>query len=77
MSRSRRKRPFRGITTCESEKEDKQHAHRAYRHAVKQHMKLNPKSETIPNWREYSDPWSWGKDGKMLIRPEWEKLMRK
>jgi len=38
MSRSYRHHPFRGITTCESEKDDKRLAHRVYRHTIRQRL---------------------------------------
>ncbi len=87
MSRSRRKHPYTGITTCRSEKDDKREAHRRFRHAV--HQRLNTdapdasaadETPTLPHWREYSDPWDWGKDGKMYYAaasPHTERMMRK
>lgn len=88
MSRSRRKHPYTGITTCESEKDDKREAHRRYRHAVRQRLQTDVPADathatddpTLPHWREYSDPWTWGKDGKWFIPPTFPRaarLMRK
>ena len=89
MSRSHRHHPFRGITTCESEKDDKQLAHRVYRHTLRQRLlaaryPLDPPmnatlaesdepyaevAEFLPHWREFSDPWAWGKDGRWRFDP--------
>lgn len=89
MSRSYRRHPFRGITTCESEKDDKRLAHRVYRHTIWQHLlaaryPLDPPAnvaveasddpyaevvEALPHWREFSDPWAWGKDGHWRFDP--------
>ena len=86
LSRSRRKHPYIGITTCESEKDDKREAHRRYRHAVRQRLRADgapgelEAAETLPHWRTFSDPWTWGKDGKWLIpptHPRAAQLMRK
>ena len=91
MSRSRRKHPCTGITTCESEKDDKREAHRRFRHAVRQRLQAGVPTDataltdtaddlTLPHWREYSDPWTWGKDGKWFISPTFPRaseLMRK
>ena len=77
MSRSRRKTPISGITTCKSEKEDKRTARRVLRganHRILQKIKVmydsNIQDEVfeIPEFkliREVSSIWSFGKDGKM------------
>lgn len=89
MSRSHRKHPYRGITTCDSEKEDKRRAHRRWRAAVRvqlaQAKAMRRGEETLdlpplPLWREFADPWTWGKDGKWWIdrdHPWYARLMRK
>lgn len=95
MSRSYRRHPFRGITTCPSEKEDKQFAHRAYRHTIRQRLlaarhlfclpvdfalgvMCDDVGADLPHWREFSDPWSWGKDGRWRFDPtRYPTLMRK
>jgi hypothetical protein len=78
MARSKRKTPIRGITTAESEKKDKQLAHRKYRRATRVVLQQVPDAEIFPHVRELSDPWSMGKDGKMRFDPQrYSKDMRK
>lgn len=81
MTRSRRKHPFAGITTCASERDDKRRAHRAERQTIRRRLRVAPESERpLPHWYEFSDPWSWGKDGKMRfvgLENYARKLMRK
>lgn len=67
MSRSRRHTPIRGIAG-HSEKEDKQHWHRAYRRAEKQATRKQ--ADLMPHFREHSNPWSMAKDGKAWL-PHW------
>lgn len=80
MSRSRKKHPFTSICVCESEKADKQASHRAYRRVIRERLHTDPLAELLPHWYEYSDPWAWGKDGRMRIDLSWPnawKLLRK
>jgi hypothetical protein len=78
MARSKRKKPIRGITTVQSEKKDKQSAHRRYRRKVKAVLQEVPDAEIFPHVRELSDPWSMGKDGKVRFDPmKYPKDMRK
>ena len=78
MSRSRRKHPFRAITTAESEKQEKRHYNRCFRHASEQALKADPTGESLPILREQSDPWGMDKDGKVRFDPvKHPKLMRK
>ena len=78
MSRSRRKHPFRAITTAESEKQDKRAYNRGFRHATKQAITADPTGESLPVLREHSDPWSMDKDGKLRFDPaKHPELMRK
>jgi hypothetical protein len=104
VSRSFKHHPFCGITTCDSEKDDKRLAHRVYRHAIRQQLlaaryPLDPPldalpeapeapeapdesyaeiAELLPHWREYSDPWAWGKDGRWRFDPtRYPALLRK
>jgi len=69
VSRSRRKMPIHGVTTAESEKQEKRAYNRRYRHAVKQAVQSGDDETPLPIVREYSDPWAMGKDGKMLFDP--------
>ena len=75
MSRSRKRSPFRGITTAPSEKQDKRLYRRRYRRVAKQFIHVRPDSEVFPHLREYSNPWRVDKDGKRRFnpceRPEW------
>jgi len=78
MARSKRKTPIRGITTAESEKQDKQLAHRRYRRKTKAVLQQVPDAEIFPHVRELSNPWSMGKDGKVRFDPKkYPKNMRK
>jgi hypothetical protein len=56
MARSKRKTPIRGITTAESEKKDKQLAHRKYRRKMKAVLQQVPDAEILPHVRELSGP---------------------
>ena len=75
MSRSKRRNPVRGITTAESEKTDKQMAHRRIRRVTKHFLTANPLTEILPNEKELSNPWCMEKDGKQRFDaakyPEW------
>ena len=78
MSRSRRKSPVTGITTSESEKDDKRIYNRRYRRASKQLFENDPVRDPMPKLREFSDPWLMDKDGKARFDPsEYPELMRK
>lgn len=74
MTRSRKKTPKSGMTTAESEKEDKKIWHRKWRRKQKQHLDAGGQ-ESIDK-KEVSDPWAMGKDGKQY-HPDWEKGSRK
>ncbi len=75
MSRSFRKTKIQGITTINSEKEDKQKANRKFRRVVKQ--KLNLDESDLPNRREVSNVWSFAKDGKRYCSKMTLKDLRK
>jgi hypothetical protein len=68
MSRSRRKTPIRGITTAQSEKQDKRIANRRLRRRVRSALRVDPDAP-LPLLREVSNPWRMDKDGKMLVDP--------
>jgi hypothetical protein len=75
MSRSFQKTPITGVTTCESEKQDKRDANRKLRRKTKLQVKVG--QEIILDLREVSNVWAMGKDGK-LYRKDWEpKYFRK
>lgn len=65
MSRSRKKSPVTPVTSAESEKSDKQAAHRRERHKVRTKLAVDPEPEILPHTREVSDPWAFAKDGKV------------
>jgi len=75
MSRSKRKTKIRGITTAQSEKENKQEANRKFRRIVKQKVFLG-KTE-LPRLRETSNVWGFDKDGKIYNHEMTEKELRK
>jgi hypothetical protein len=81
MSRSRRKHPIAGWTTCASERDDKRRAHHAERQSIRRRLRIAPESDwPLPHWYEFANPWLWGKDGKMRFSPQASyarKLMRK
>ncbi len=62
MSRSRKKRPITGKTCCRSEKKDKQLANRSLR--IQQKQAIHHRKDVMPDLKEVSDIYSWGKDGK-------------
>jgi hypothetical protein len=76
MSRSCRKTPITGVTTAESEKAYKQQEHRRERAYVRDALRSG--SEEVPGSKEFGNPWSGDKDGKVLFDPrEQPELMRK
>ncbi len=75
MSRSKNKTKIQGITTATSEKENKQDANRKFRRIIKQKVK-SAKTE-LPEIREISNVWSFGKDGKRYNAEMTEKELRK
>lgn len=78
MSRSKRKTPMCGHTTCDSEKADKVSAHRRIRRSVSVALRVGLETEVLPHEKELSNPWLMGKDGKQRFDPVTRyKLMRK
>lgn len=75
MSRSRKKNPIHGITTCESEKKDKKIWHGKMRAAERDRLINDPESvTTIAN--DVCQKYAMGKDGK-TYSPQWDKVYRK
>ena len=70
MSRSKRKTPITGMTTCESEKQDKRLANRIHRRNIKQLINVELEEYTHTDRREFgfNNVWSFGKDGKQYLR---------
>lgn len=78
MSHSRRKHPFCGYTTAESEKDDKRRYNRRYRRVCRQILHSNPEREILPVLKEVSDIWWMDKDGKGRFNPKLHpELLRK
>jgi hypothetical protein len=78
VSRSRRKNPFTGFSTADSEKEDKRIANRKERRKIRQVLPAEPDPVQLPHRRELSNVWSMDKDGKRRVDPEANpKLLRK
>lgn len=75
MSHSFRHIPRGGITTCESEKQDKRKANRKFRRLVRIAIALG--REILPAKREVTDIWSFGKDGKKYHGFDYPELLRK
>ncbi len=68
MSRSRRKTPIFGVTTCQSEKQDKKIWHGRWRANERTALASADQAKldahlSIPE-RQVSNPWSMGKDGR-------------
>lgn len=64
MSRSKRKTPIRGVTTSESEAQDKAQWHRRHRRIEATRLKTESTDYEPRSHREQSDPWKMDKDGK-------------
>jgi hypothetical protein len=78
VSRSRRKTPVIGVTTSDSEKQDKTEYNRRHRRVVKQAVHIDDETRPLPGLHEHSNPWSMSKDGKMRFDPDKNRdLMRK
>ncbi len=78
MSRSWKKRPWTGITTATTEKQEKRLANRRERRINKYLLALTHDETQILLKREVSDVWCMSKDGKAMFDPEkYPKLLRK
>jgi hypothetical protein len=78
MSRSRRKRPFSGITLAKSEKQEKRLANRRIRRVNKSLLAYTNDETQLRRKREVSNVWCMSKDGKQRFDPEtYPELMRK
>jgi len=77
MSRSRLKTPVTGITTAESEKDDKRRSNRRNRRTNRVLLRTKGQ-EALKIKRETSNVWSFEKDGKARFDPiKHPKLLRK
>lgn len=78
MSRSFKKNPICGWTTCESEKDDKRFANRRIRRVNKILLEKYQSEDELKDRKLLYDVWSLGKDGKQVFNPiEFPELMRK
>lgn len=78
MAGSRRRSPFRGVTTARSEKDEKIACHRKERRTVAVLLVSQPDVELWPVKRESGDPWWMAKDGRKRFDPnESPRLARK
>lgn len=68
MARSQKKVPITGITTAESEKDDKVAAHRRERRCVRARLRVDPEPELLPQRRDVSNVWAYAKDGKVYAK---------
>lgn len=77
MSRSRRKRPFHGISSSDSDKQDKRMANRRLRRKVRAVLPVQPDG-ILPALREVSTVWGFAKDEKRRFDPgRWPGWLRK
>ena len=79
MSHSYRRTPKCGLCICDSEKPDKIIWHQRMRAEIRQCLHdADPDEVFLPDEREVSNEWSFGKDGKRRFDPrEQPELMRK
>jgi len=75
MSRSLKKTPKNGITTAETEKDNKRKANRKLRRVAKIQVKKG--ENEIASKREISNVWSFDKDGKQFLKKPIKKDLRK
>jgi len=75
MSRSRRKTPKIGITSAESEKNNKRMANRLFRRSTKSQLKSG--QNVFVSVKEVSNVWSFDKDGKQFLMNPTKKNLRK
>lgn len=64
MSRSYRKTPITGNASCRSEKPDKKCWHSRMRARTRDELTRADEDSVLPEVREVSDVWGFGKDGK-------------
>src|SRR5580692_7140365 len=64
MSRSKRKTPITGITTAETEADEKAKWHRRHRREERARLKTEGQDYIARSHKEHSNPWLMGKDGK-------------
>lgn len=67
MSYSRKKHPFVGLTTAQSERADKRLAHRRERHAIGQSVRSEPWIELLPHRKQFGDSRDFNKGRKRYL----------
>lgn len=78
MSRSRRKSPFIGFTTAETDKPWKAQSARRERRIVSAALQSGSNGENLPVKRyAMTNPWNAPKDGKQRLRDPRSPLLRK
>lgn len=79
MARSRRRTPIISSMSNSSEKQDKRHANRNCRSALRRVLKRDgdPDAAVLPVLRDVSDPWAMAKDGRSWFGHHSPELMRK
>ena len=79
MARSRRRTPIASLATAVSEKQDKRHANRNCRSALRRTLKRgeDPDAAVLPTLRDVSNPWDMTKDGRSWFGHCFPELMRK
>ena len=79
MARSRRRTPIVGITTSDSEKDDKRRANRNCRRSLRHALRVGANADLVllPELRDVSNVWAMDKDGKQWIGGRLPELMRK
>ena len=79
MARSRRRTPIITMTTTASEKQDKRHANRNCRSALRRTLKrdTDPDATVLPILRDVSNPWDMAKNGRSWFGHHAPELMRK
>lgn len=77
MSRSKRKTPITGITTAESEKQDKRRCNRILRRVARVMLRVEGEAYIDPTKHDALDLWSMSKDGKHYWGDRYPELMRK
>jgi len=75
MSRSLKKTPKTGITTAETEKDDKRKANRKLRRLTKIQVKKG--DNELTKIKEISNVWLFDKDGKQFLKDPTNKDLRK
>ena len=79
MARSRRRTPIASLAAAVSEKQDKRHANRNCRSALRRALKRedDPDAAVLPILRDVSNPWDMTKDGRSWFGHHFPELMRK